>query len=226
LTTSSFFLTDPAYFAKETAVGDMRAFGETLFVRSVSERGRRVRAHTDTFIRVWEVETSKLNLLVAIPCGGCHIISLEVAGEVILAATTDKTVRIFKLYTRRLLRSMIGHRDTVSSISACPDADYYMTSSWDGALKLWATDADVFALPVTSTVITQFPEAAERKRKAQTAKDYSRALPLIPQVSLYEKRKQEMERKKRREKAEEEAIQSTKIAKDLRAISSLVWDIS
>ena len=90
--------------------------------------------------------------LVAPPCaaekarsaGPAHrgpVVSLAVSPDGKLAATgsKDKTIKIWSLADRRLLKTLNDHQGQVSGLAFTPDGATLISAGWDGALRLWST---------------------------------------------------------------------------------------
>jgi hypothetical protein len=63
-----------------------------------------------------------------------------------------------------------------------------------------------------------------RKEKAPRPETRN-AMPLYQPVSLYEKKKQEIDRKRRRERLEYEAKMRTPVARELRTQQKMIWEL-
>ena len=220
--TPSVFLTGTGNVLAETGVADMRKFGEVTAIVMSADEKRIVTAHGDRQIRVWTSDIADIKLLVTIPCAGCAITALALDNRLILAGLDDKTIRAFNLEDGKIKRTFIGHKDTICSISAYKGIDYYASSSWDGALKLWSKDEERIEREPTTRVKKISTPKKEKPVIMTPIKPQSSLLPAVPNVSLYEKRKQEMERRRRREKAEIEATHRTQLFKDIKALTKMI----
>ncbi|EAY07013.1 hypothetical protein TVAG_174830 [Trichomonas vaginalis G3] len=223
----SVFLTGTANVMRETAVADMREYGEVTNIRLHHDGERIITAHSDRQIRVWSGEVENLDLLVTIPCGWCSITAMELDRNSVIVALDDKTLRAFDVDDGRITRTFIGHKDTICAISVGEGLDYIVSSSWDGAVKLWSREEEKPPKPPKSINVRPV-NSARRERDARSALSPLRPAPVVsvsPAVSLYERRKQEIERRRRREKAEIEASRKTPLYKDIKALSKLIQEL-
>ena len=227
-TQSSIFLTENDKTLSETSVVDMRKYGEIKKIVWAKKADKWITVHSDRQIRVWTTDINNIALLLKIPCGGCHVTSIAIDDpEIILAAIEDKTIRCFNMKNGDLLRTYIGHKDQICCVAADPNINYYVSSSWDGAVKIWTklskriTPAPSILNDITIKPKTDFNQAKGMTRP-KTA--LTKPKPTFQPVSLYEKRKQEIERRRRREKAEYDARMRSPVAKELKSIAKALLE--
>lgn len=223
----SVFLTGTSNVMRESAVSDMREFGEVTNIRLHDDGERIITAHGDRQIRVWTGEIELLECLVTIPCGWCAITAMELDGNNVIVGLDDKTLRAFDVEDGRITRTFIGHKDTICAISVGEGLDYIASSSWDGAVKLWSRTEEKPPPPPAQISVRPI-SSARREREAKSALSPIRPRPVVsvsPAVSLYERRKQEIERRRRRERAEIEASRKTPLYKDIKALSKLIQEL-
>ncbi|OHT04112.1 hypothetical protein TRFO_06415 [Tritrichomonas foetus] len=227
---SNLFLTENDQVLSESSVADMRKFGEVLNIRWAKKADRWVTVHSDSQIRVWTTDILNIRLLITIPCGGCHISALALDDpDVILAAVDDKTVRCFAMATGELVRTYTGHKDIICNLYSHPDTDYYVSTSWDGAVKIWSK-CDLKIPKISSSIYSNASSkrtdknAYRRKARPATAITKPKSAVVYQPISLYEKRKQEIERRRRRERAEFEAKMRSPVAKELQSIAKTLLE--
>lgn len=226
---TSIFMTENEQTMSETNVVDMMKFGEVMKIEWATAANRWVTAHSDMQIRVWTTDPMNSTLLITIPCGGCHITSLAVDDpDVILAAIDDRTIRCFSMENGELLRTMTGHKDIICHVVTNIDVDFYVSSSWDGAVKIWSkVEAKYKALSSSIYSTRRTESSTNRRRRPKTAavvtKPKKNTIVYQP-LTIYEKRKQEIERKRRKDKAEYDAKMRSPLAKELRAMAKLMLE--
>lgn len=225
---TSVFMTENEQTMSETNVVDMMKFGEVIQISWAVQANRWVTAHSDMQIRVWTTDPLKPSLFFTIPCGGCHITSLALDDpDVILAAIDDRTIRCFSMETGELLRTMTGHKDIICKVETNPEVGFYVSSSWDGAVKIWSK-VDAKFKPLSSSIYSRKTESStNRRRRPKTAAVVTKPKksPVVYQpLTIYEKRKQEIERKRRKDKAEYDAQMRSPIAKELKAIAKIMLE--
>ena len=54
-----------------------------------------------------------------------------------LASASEKTIRIWKAGSGRLIHTLEGHSNFVASIAFSPDGRYLVSASWDKSLRIW-----------------------------------------------------------------------------------------
>jgi len=64
-------------------------------------------------------------------------VSVSPDGRRAVSGSGDKTVRLWDLESGECLRTLEGHRSSVSSVSASPDGRRAVSGSWDRTLRLW-----------------------------------------------------------------------------------------
>lgn len=225
------FLTANSSTMTESNVVDMRKWGEVTFICWALQADRWVTSHSDGQIRVWTTDVLNCQCLVTIPCSVCRVTALAVDDpDVILAALDDKTVRCFSMEHGELLRTMSGHKSTICSVGCGPAFPYYVTGSWDKTVKIWTKvdPAEQRLRPVSSisSVRRERDMSQLRRNKPKTALQPQRPPPTVFQpISIYEKRKQEIERRRRRERAEHEARMRTPVARELKNLQKIIMDM-
>lgn len=220
---TSLFLTSGTTMS-ETNVVDMRKFGEVRLVQWAHTADKWITAHSDSQIRVWSTDILNISLLLTIPCGHCHITALNIddPGQVV-AAVDDKTIRTFSLETGELLRTLIGHKDLICNIGIHPKIPFYVTTSWDGAVKVWSKLNITTRKRATPLLDMNSPRKRTRPKTSFVSKP-KKATPLIQPLSIYEKRKQEIEKRRMREKAEFEAKLRSPFAKELKLMAKTLLE--
>lgn len=225
---SSFFLTASTPPMSETSVGDMREYGEVLHIRLSNDHKRIVTSHSDKYIRVWGTDLVELNMYISISCNGCSISYLVLDDRYVFSALDDRTIRQFDFVEGKIKRTFIGHKDTITAIGIGRDVPYYVSSSWDGIIKLWTREEKVLEPIVFEDAYALSNKVPELRRdkimRPFAVLTKTSVASWVERPSLYDKRKLEMERNKQREKEEYEANQKTQIAKDLRALTKLIWE--
>ena len=58
-------------------------------------------------------------------------------GETLASGSSDKTVKLWDLSTRRLKRTLEGHSEMVPAIGFSPDGKTLASGSWDKTVRLW-----------------------------------------------------------------------------------------
>jgi WD40 repeat protein len=64
-------------------------------------------------------------------------------GGTIVSASFDKTVKIWDVRTRRLLRTLEGHKEPVRSAAFSPDGGAIVSASVDKTVKIWAVAGEM-----------------------------------------------------------------------------------
>jgi len=61
----------------------------------------------------------------------------SVGGKYIVSVSDDKTARVWDGETGKLLHSLKGHEKAINQVAFSPDANRIITSSQDGAARIW-----------------------------------------------------------------------------------------
>jgi WD40 repeat protein len=68
---------------------------------------------------------------------GVNSVAISPDGQTIASASTDKTIKIWRLQDGQLLRTLTGHDGTVGSVAISPNGQSIVSASWDGTIKVW-----------------------------------------------------------------------------------------
>jgi WD40 repeat protein len=119
----------------------LRGHSESVNDASFSPDGEEVAtASRDGTIKVWEVRTGKEILsLGGKEIGAFYSVSFHPNGTEIAGGTGNQGNNTVKIWDRngRLLTTLVGHQDTVNSVSFSPREPSIVTASSDGTVKIW-----------------------------------------------------------------------------------------
>ncbi|KAF6254405.1 WD40-repeat-containing domain protein [Scenedesmus sp. NREL 46B-D3] len=110
---------------------------EVTQVRWVAHREAWVTAADDELLRLWSAKGEKL---ASIPFkgGSARCLYSDEVNRLLLVSTADKNAYLYDLATGAVpLARFQGHSDIISGIAYLQALDCYITSSWDGALRMW-----------------------------------------------------------------------------------------
>jgi WD40 repeat protein len=231
---NALFMTSSHLALSETRAVDMRDFGEISCICCAARADRWVTAHSDGHLRIWTTDIDSCECVLSISCSICRVTALAVDDpDIILAALDDKTIRCFALANGRQVRTLAGHQAPICAIATCPELDFYVSGSWDNTMKLWTrvdsigrSSSKVSGPSMISSKRTRNPSVIRRDRYPQPRIPDSKPSTFVYQpISQYEKKKQEIERKRRREKAEYDARLRTPLAKELKSLQKVIWEL-
>ena len=74
------------------------------------------------------------------PVGHLYGLDLSPDGRFLAAGGRDGTIRVWDLDSREMIKTLQGHRGTVSSVRFSPDGRRMLSGNWDGSVVLWSTD--------------------------------------------------------------------------------------
>jgi WD40 repeat protein len=61
----------------------------------------------------------------------------------LVSGSEDKTIKIWEIGTGKLLLTLNGHEDWVSSVTISPDGKTLVSGSWDNTIKIWDVDVNL-----------------------------------------------------------------------------------
>ncbi|UPU34662.1 caspase family protein [Geomonas paludis] len=68
---------------------------------------------------------------------GVNSIAFSPDGRIVVSGSTDKTITVWDLATRRKIGTFIGHGDVVSTVAFSPNGKFVLSGSEDRTLKIW-----------------------------------------------------------------------------------------
>ena len=68
-----------------------------------------------------------------------YAVAFSPDGETLASAHADNTVRLWKVETRELKRTLVSHRFAVRSVAFSPDGQTLASGGMDGRVLLWET---------------------------------------------------------------------------------------
>jgi len=129
--------------------------GHSYTIRSVSfsKDGKFLAsASLDKTVRIWDVEKGKI-LLVLKPKGFSRywqgkpitdpidvpILAAEFSpdGKYVATAGADRMIRFWEINTGKLIRTILGHKMSITALSFSPDGKYLASSSLDRTIRIW-----------------------------------------------------------------------------------------
>lgn len=90
-----------------------------------------------------EVKSVVISPVCAVPSktvGDCHkskVYSEAEFGQILVSASADKTIKIWRLETGELLQTLNGHSAAVNSVAISPDGEFIVSGSSDKTIKIW-----------------------------------------------------------------------------------------
>lgn len=91
-------------------------------------------------IRVWDVETGKLAIILEGHEKSCLPVSYSRSGDRIASGSLDKSVRIWDAVSGRELHKMELHTENIFSVCFHPSGKYVASASADKTIRLWRVD--------------------------------------------------------------------------------------
>ena len=92
--------------------------------------------HQDPTVRIWDVDTKKLQRELKGHSDGVESIAFSPDGERLATASKDTTVHIWDL-AANTFRELKGHKSAVNSVAFSPNGKRVVTGSVDGTIRIW-----------------------------------------------------------------------------------------
>ncbi|KAL3792124.1 hypothetical protein HJC23_013398 [Cyclotella cryptica] len=101
-----------------------------------SNRNLVATASSDSTVRVWD--TSNGQLQATFSGGGSHpMLGVDISGGIVCGCGADKTCRVWRYDTKRMIHQLAGHSQKITCIRLFPGEKNVFTASADRSMKLW-----------------------------------------------------------------------------------------
>ncbi len=89
-------------------------------------------------ILLWQLPGGDLRLPSLIgPASSTRAIQFSLDGELVIAASGDQRVRLFRHQNNQIIKTLEGHHGLIRAIALHPNGRMLITTSFDGAIRLW-----------------------------------------------------------------------------------------
>ncbi|MBY0586906.1 hypothetical protein K2X85_07005 [bacterium] len=129
--------------------------GTPLFCVAPSPKGRYVAAGGhDKNIRIWDLGSGELSH--TLRGHDEAVTSIDWLSEsILISGSANGTVRAWEVDVRRCYRASRVHEDHVARVLVSADGESYVTTSWDGRIRVWTTKHRLrFELPAGPAAVT------------------------------------------------------------------------
>jgi WD40 repeat protein len=170
-------------------VKSLQCHRATVWRVAFSPDGKRLASSSvDNKLIMWDIQTGeKLFSLTAAgdssmpgadcnppaPSGSIYVgsirdLAFSPNGMLIVTASEDRTLRVWNALTGKLLKTLSGHNDTVTSVAFSRDGKLIASGSDDETVKVWdaKTFDELFTLPGHSSSVTNVDFSPDGKRLA------------------------------------------------------------
>lgn len=110
-----------------------------------SSDGKRLAAGSYGRVTVWDLQKVQPLWMSTHVLGAVHDVKFSPDGQLLAVAGGQPSVRgevrLFAAADGRLVRTLGGHRDTVSAVAFSPDGRLLASASFDKTVRLWQTDS-------------------------------------------------------------------------------------
>jgi WD40 repeat protein/serine/threonine protein kinase len=105
-----------------------------------------VTGSSDRTVRIWETSTGRGVMTLGDELGEDEETEITAAeyspdGTMIMSAGYDRVARVWNAKTGALLRTLVGHTNTVIAAEFSPDSNTLVTASFDGTARIWSVEA-------------------------------------------------------------------------------------
>jgi len=108
-------------------------------------------------IFIWQLPEGELHFPALIgPASSTRAIQFSLDGELIIAASGDQHVRLFRHKNSQLIKTLEGHRGLIRAMALHPNGRLLVTTSFDGAIRLWRFPMGTLVKSVISPVKEMF----------------------------------------------------------------------
>lgn len=114
--------------------------GNSTYIWSVSyapERNKIVAGSYNYEIRVWDVGTHQINLVLKGHKKSALPVAFSPDEKYIVSGSLDKTIKEWNAQTGECLKTLHGHGDNIYSIAFYPSGQYFASASRDKTVRLW-----------------------------------------------------------------------------------------
>jgi autophagy-related protein 16 len=102
-------------------------------------------ASSDSTVKVWD--TSNGQLQATFSGGGSHpMLGVDISGGIVCGCGADKTCRVWRYDTKRMIHQLAGHSQKVTCIRLFPGEKSVLTASADRSIKIWDISRNTYRL--------------------------------------------------------------------------------
>jgi WD40 repeat protein/serine/threonine protein kinase len=93
-----------------------------------------VSGHLDNTIKVWNSDGGSVTQTIATHPGP---MAMNSSGGFLITADMDNTLKLWEVETGRMKKVLVGHTESVTSVTFAGDSMLVLSSSYDGTVRLW-----------------------------------------------------------------------------------------
>ncbi|MBI2478299.1 MAG: hypothetical protein HYV60_06550, partial [Planctomycetia bacterium] len=121
-------------------------------------------ASTDKTVKLWDWQSGKENA--KLEGHEDAVWSVAFGGNMIATGGADRQLRLYEP-NGKLLATLPGHTDWISSVAFSPDAKTIATSSLDRSIRTWNVEQAIAAAPAVQQAAAKVKENKEQLQKAE-----------------------------------------------------------
>lgn len=120
----------------------LKGYDDQIGTVTFNSEGSLLATAGESVVEIWDVASG--NCLYVLEeeehKGRIKSVAFSPDNQLLVAGSTDKTIKIWDLHNRQLIRKLIGHDASVVSVAVSPDGEKIVSSACEGTIRIWNID--------------------------------------------------------------------------------------
>ena len=123
---------------KDQIVRSIQAHAEPILAITLDAKETRLfTASADKTVKVWDVETGKLEQTLSGHTASVTAVVLEPTGKLAYTGSGDRSVKSWDLVTGKVIETFTGHSEGVNAVAITPNEGWLASGSDDATIRIW-----------------------------------------------------------------------------------------